>query len=266
MQVSMSDVQRFQVRNAKVEIHATRELLGAAAASAASIALRKAAARNHPMGVIFATGASQLETLRALVEMPGIPWERMIGFHMDEYVGLSPDHPASFRNYLRQRLTGLVSMKEFHEVDGSADDPHRVCREYAELLRAAAPEVCLLGIGENGHLAFNDPGVADFNDPQDVKIVRLDDACRQQQIAEGWFSSAGEVPDEAITITIPALLRVPRLIVSVPGARKAQIVRRTLQEQISTACPATILRTHPDVTIFLDKESAAELEKTPNLR
>lgn len=265
MQVSTSAAQYRQVQSAKIEIYPTREQLGAAAAQAASDALRQADTRDTPMGVIFATGASQFDTLGALVSMPEIPWAKIIGFHMDEYVGLSPDHPASFRNYLRRRLTSLVNMREFHEVDGTAGDPQRVCEQYAEKLRAAAPQVCLLGIGENGHLAFNDPGVADFHDPLDVKVVRLDDACRQQQTAEGWFSSASEVPEEAITITIPALLRVPKLIVSVPGKRKAQIVRRTLEEPISTACPATILRTHPDVTIFLDRESSAEVEELLNL-
>ncbi len=252
-------VQRRTAGRAKVEIYPNRRLLGLAAAEAAASAIREAAREADTVGVIFATGASQLETLRALAAVQGIPWEKVIGFHMDEYVGLSTEHPASFRRYLRQRLTSLVKMREFHEVDGTAADVAEVCRQYAEALRTASPRVCLLGIGENGHLAFNDPGVADFNDPEDVKIVRLDDACRQQQTAEGWFSSAAEVPEEAITITIPALLRVPRLIVSVPGPRKAGIVRRAIEEPISAACPATILRNHANTTIYLDGESAAQL-------
>ena len=126
------------------------------------------------------------------------------------------------------------------------------------------PQLCLLGIGENGHLAFNDPGLADFNDPEDMKIVALDGECKQQQVAEGWFKSINEVPSQAITLTIPALLRVPKLIVSVPGSRKAKIIDRTLREPISTACPATILRTHPDATVYLDEESAAELDRLRN--
>jgi glucosamine-6-phosphate deaminase len=150
-------------------------------------------------------------------------------------------------------------MRDFLEVNGTAPDLTELCRDYAEQLRAAEPQVCLLGIGENGHLAFNDPGEADFEDPADVKVVHLDAVCRQQQFAEGWFNSFLEVPEQAITLTVPTLLRVSKLIVSVPGTRKARIMRRTLQEPISTDCPSTILRTHADATVYLDRESAAEL-------
>jgi glucosamine-6-phosphate deaminase len=179
---------------------------------------------------------------------------------MDEYVGLDSNHPASFRGYLRKRLTGKVPIKAFHEIDGSAPNPERTTQQYAEDLRVADPQLCLLGIGENGHLAFNDPAVASFTDPLDAKIVDLDAECRQQQAAEGWFTSVDEVAQSAITLTIPALLRVPRLIVSVPGKRKSKIMRRALFEPISTACPATILRTHPNVPLYLDLESANELD------
>jgi len=134
-----------------------------------------------------------------------------------------------------------------------------VCKDYASLLKAADPALCLLGIGENGHLAFNDPCEADFNDSRDVRVATLDQKCREQQVAEGWFPSLEEVPAQAITLSIPALFRVPKLIVSVPGNRKAKIVRRLIEEEISTACPATLLRTHPDSTVFLDSESSAEL-------
>jgi glucosamine-6-phosphate deaminase len=160
---------------------------------------------------------------------------------------------------LRDNLTQKVKMKEFFEIDGTASDPERACQEYAALLREANPQLCLLGIGENGHLAFNDPGVADFNDLLDVKVVQLDAVCRQQQAAEGWFGSLEEVPARAMTITIPALFRVPKLIAAVPGPRKAAIVRRTLEDSISTACPATLLRTHPNATVYLDRESSAQV-------
>jgi glucosamine-6-phosphate deaminase len=152
-----------------------------------------------------------------------------------------------------------VAMRKFLEIDGTAADLDRVCSDYASALEAAKPQLCLLGIGENGHLAFNDPGEADFNDPLDVKVVNLDRACREQQAAEGWFESSDDVPTKAITLTIPALLRVPRLLVSVPGTRKAKIVQRSLFESISPDCPATLLRTHPNATLYLDQESAAEL-------
>jgi glucosamine-6-phosphate deaminase len=178
---------------------------------------------------------------------------------MDEYIGLDPSHPASFRRYMREKLTQRVPMKRFHEIDGNAANIDSFAHEYVQELDRSAPALCLLGIGENGHLAFNDPGEADFHDPKLMRIVTLDDMCRQQQVAEGWFPSREDVPKQALTLTIPALMRVPKLIASVPGVRKAAIVRRTLEEPISTECPSTILRTHPDVTIYLDKDSAGEL-------
>ena len=250
----------LQVGNLAVEIHVSPKSMGEAAALATADTMKKLGALQESLGVIFATGASQLDTLGALTRIEGIPWDRVRGVHLDEYVGLPAEHFASFRRYLRENLAKKIDMKEFYEIDGTAMEPDRICRLYAEVLRAANPQLCLLGIGENGHLAFMDPAVADFNDPQDVKVVTLDADCRAQQVAEGWFTNPAEVPDQAISMTIPAILRVPKLIVSVPGARKAAIIRRTLEEAISTRCPATILRTHPDVTLYLDEESASELD------
>ncbi len=259
MTAQSTEIRHLTSGTLKLEIHPSSAAAGAAAAQAAAAAMQQLGQRAGNIGVIFATGASQIPTLRALTAMPGLPWNRIIGFHMDEYVGMTVDHPASFRRYMRERLTSQVAMLEFNEIDGTVKDLQQFCQDYAAKLRAANPQLCLLGIGENGHLAFNDPGVADFNDPQDVKIVQLDAACRQQQFAEGWFKSLEEVSQRAITLTIPTLFRVPKLIVSVPGPRKAHIVRRTLEEPIATACPATLLRTHPDATVYLDPESAAEL-------
>jgi glucosamine-6-phosphate deaminase len=252
-------IRSFQVGNLKVEIHPDSESAGKAAAAAAAESMRQLAVGQESVGVIFATGASQLFTLRALVSISGVPWDKIVGFHMDEYIGLDEKHRASFRHYLRDELTSKVHMREFTGVDGNSD-PATVCREYAAKLRTANPQLCLLGIGENGHLAFNEPDQADFNDPVDVKVVTLDAACRKQQLAEGWFDSLEEVPAQAISLTIPTLFRVPKLILSIPGPRKAHIVKRTLTEAISTDCPATILRTHPDATAYLDAESGAELE------
>ncbi len=254
------DVRRFRVGTMRIEIHPSRQAMGEAAARAAAESLRELAASAPNVGVIFATGASQLATLHALTSMANLPWGQVVGFHMDEYVGIAPDHPASFRRYLRENLTSRVSLRAFHEIDGTQPDLDAVCADYVRLLHGYDPKLCLLGIGENGHLAFNDPAEADFSDPRDMKLVHLDNECRQQQVAEGWFPGVDAVPAEALTLTIPALLRVPKLIASVPGARKAHIVKRTLEEPISTACPATIFRTHPDVTVFLDRESAAELD------
>lgn len=257
--VETVETKHFQGCAIKVEVHPSSRAAGIAAARAAAEAMVELGKSHESVGIVFATGASQLDTLDALVRIGNLPWDQVRGFHMDEYVGLPVDHPASFRRYLRERLTQKVRMKEFFEIDGSAPNAEEVGEEYADKLRSANPQLCLLGIGENGHLAFNDPGVADFSDTLDVKKVQLDAACRQQQVSEGWFPSAEDVPGQAITLTIPALFRVPKLIVSVPGIRKAQIVRRAIEERISTQCPATILRTHPDVTLYLDAESASEL-------
>jgi glucosamine-6-phosphate deaminase len=260
MKILKDEVKRITVDGLRLEIHQDKVRAGKAAADAAARAIQTLKQHNQRLAVIFATGASQMATLDALTANPHLPWREMEGFHMDEYIGISESHPASFRRYLRERLTQRVPLGKFFGIEGDAPDPERVCSGYAELLKAAEPKLCLLGIGENGHLAFNDPAEADFQDPLDVKIVELDAVCKQQQVAEGWFSGPDDVPSRAITLTVPALLRVPRLIVSVPGPRKAAIIRRTLQDPIAPACPATILRRHPDVTIYLDRDSAAEVE------
>ena len=244
----------------KLQIHTTPKAAGEATARAAAETLKQLDHNGNRIGVIFATGASQLETLRALTSMHDLPWRKVHGFHLDEYIGLDHNHPASFRRYLQENLTQRVPMEKFFEIDGSSPDIDRVRREYVRELSAADAQLCLLGIGENGHLAFNDPPEADFEDPETMKVVTLDAECRQQQLGEGWFPSFEEVPKQALTLTIPAMLKVPKLIVSVPGRRKAQSVRRTVEDPISTACPATILRTHPDVTLYLDEESASELD------
>jgi glucosamine-6-phosphate deaminase len=251
-------IRKLKAGTLNLEIHDTDAAAGEAAARAAAEAIRQANKAGE-VGVIFATGNSQLETLHALTSGADIPWPAVTGFHLDEYVGISDEHPASFRRYLRTKLTERVPIGKFYEINGSAADLVDIQREYARLLSAVAPQICLLGIGENGHLAFNDPHEANFSDPEVIRIVNLDKACRQQQVNEGWFETLLEVPKQALTLTIPTLLRAPKLIVSVPGKRKARSVRRTIDDPISTACPSTILRTHPDTTLYLDCESAAEL-------
>lgn len=251
---------KFRVGTLKFEVHESREAAGRAAALAAAEEMKRLAASRGELSVIFATGASQLSMLSELTALPGLPWDRTTGFHLDEYEGISAHHPASFRRYLREHLAQLVPMKQFHEIDGSAADTELECRSYAAGLKAALPELCVLGVGENGHLAFNEPFDADFDDPVDVRLVRLDKECRKQQVAEGWFPNLEAVPERAMTVTIPALFRVPKLIVSVPGSRKARIMRRLVEDAISKACPATVLKTHPDATVYLDQESSSELE------
>jgi glucosamine-6-phosphate deaminase len=252
-------LQQFKVGTLNIEIHPDREAAGEAASREAAQELTRLGQSADEFGVIFATGASQLRMLDKLTSKPGLPWNKVLGFHMDEYIGMAPNHPASFRHYLRQNLISKVKMKDFFEIDGTASDIDLLCRQYAAKLRQVSPQLCLLGIGENGHLAFNDPGEADFDDPFDVRTVVLDTACRQQQAAEGWFNSLEDVPKVAITLTMPALFRVPRLILSVPGPRKAEIVQRIMEEPISADCPATILRRHPNATLHLDSDSAVKL-------
>jgi glucosamine-6-phosphate deaminase len=212
---------------------------------------------------MFATGNSQLLFLEQLVTLD-VDWSRVTGFHMDEYCGISADHPASFRRYMRERLVEPTGIREFHEIRGDAPDADAECRRYEALLRAHPLDLCCLGIGENGHLAFNDPPVADFDDPVDVKVVELDEACRDQQVGEGHFASLDAVPANAITVTIPALLRTGVVLAIVPEARKREPVRRALEEPVSTACPASILRTLSNVTLYLDTESAGALADVPS--
>ncbi|HTZ58356.1 MAG TPA: 6-phosphogluconolactonase [Acidobacteriaceae bacterium] len=247
----------------KLKIYPSKRAAGEAAARAVAEELQRLAQLQEQIGVIFATGAAQFDTLAFLTSTPDLPWKKVRGFHLDEYVGLDENHPASFRRFLRDRLTQHVDMGAFFEMDGTAKDLEAVCRNYMKEMHVSEPQLCLLGIGENGHVAFNEPSEADFHDPLEMKIVTLDLTCRQQQAAEGWFPTWQDAPERALTLTIPTVMRVPKLIASVPGPRKAQIVRRTVHEAISTACPSTILRTHPDITVYLDTESAAELENVP---
>lgn len=253
------DIIRFKVDTLHVEVHPNSKSSGHAAAENASQAICKLCKVRNLVGVIFATGASQLDMLNSLINREEIPWDKIVGFHLDEYLDLDESHPASFRRYLRENLTSRVPIYKFFEIDGKTPDRDSICRAYTKELREANPQLCLLGIGENGHLAFNDPSVADFHDPREMKVVLLDSACRKQQAAEGWFRTWEEVPNRALTLTIPTIMRVPKLILSVPGGRKAEIVRQTLHEAISEECPATILRTHPNATLVLDSESAAQL-------
>jgi len=209
---------------------------------------------------MFATGNSQLAFVDALVEhTEGVPWGDVVVFHMDEYVGVGPDHPASFQKWIRERIVEPTGPRAAYYVNG-LDPPDEECERYARLLRLHPLDLCCLGIGENGHLAFNDPPVADFDDPADVKVVELDAACRRQQVDEGHFPDDDAVPRLAITVTIPALLRAQRVLAVVPEARKAEPVRAAVEGPVGTACPASILQRTAHATIYLDPESGALLD------
>jgi glucosamine-6-phosphate deaminase len=231
--------------------------LGRAAASDAASAIAGAVAARGVANVMFASGNSQFTFLDALVARDDVPWASVVAFHMDEYVGLPASHPASFQRYMRERIAARVPIGDFHYVNGDAGDAEAEVARYAGLLREHPLDLCCLGIGENGHLAFNDPPVADFDDPYDVKIVELDDACRRQQVGEGHFATVADVPARAITVTVPALLRAARVLAIVPEARKAEPVAAALDGPVTTACPASALCNAAHATLYLDRESAA---------
>jgi len=233
----------------------TGTMAEAAAAEAAAV-LRRAVDERGVARAMFATGNSQLAFVGALVTRDrGVPWGSVVVFHMDEYVGIAPDHPASFRRWIRERIADPVRPRATHYLDGLAP-PEEECRRYGALLAADPLDLCCLGIGENGHLAFNDPHVADFADVRKVKVVELDAACRRQQVGEGHFASDDDVPDLAMTVTIPALLAATRVLAVVPEARKAEAVRASLEGPVSRSCPASILQRAPHATVFLDADSA----------
>ena len=232
-----------------------------AAADRAAAVLRDAVERNGVAHAMFATGNSQIAFTDALVgDTPGIPWGEVVVFHMDEYVGIGPDHPASFQRWIRERIVEPTGPRAAHYLDGQAP-PEDECRRYTDLLARHPLDLCCLGIGENGHLAFNDPPVADFGDPRDVKVVELDPACRRQQVAEGHFVDDAAVPRRAVTVTIPALLRAARVLAVVPEARKADPVRNALEGPVTTSCPASILQRTPHAAVFLDPDSGARLSR-----
>jgi glucosamine-6-phosphate deaminase len=246
----------MQAGAATVHVHHDAEALARAAAAEAAEVLRAAVAARGVAHAMFATGNSQLAFVHALVhETPGVPWSDTVIFHMDEYVGVGPDHPAGFQRWIRMRLTEPAHPKAAFYVEGLGDAA-KECERYAALLRRHPLDLCCLGIGENGHLAFNDPPVADFADPLDVKVVTLDAACRAQQVNEGHFPSLEAVPAEAITVTIPELLRAGRVLAIVPEGRKAQPVHDALTGPISPSCPASALRTVSHATIHLEPDSA----------
>jgi glucosamine-6-phosphate deaminase len=243
-----------------IETFPTRQEMATAAAQRAAAALRDAIARQGRARVIAATGASQFEFLEALVSAPDIDWRRTVFFHLDEYVGMPATHPASFRRYLRERLADRVHPGAFHFIEGDAADPQAECRRVGAMLEDQPIDVAFVGIGENGHLAFNDPP-ADFETEEPYLIVQLDEACRRQQMGEGWFETLEDVPRRAISMSIRQLLKSREILGMVPDARKARAVRDCLEGEVSPLHPASILQRHPRTTVFLDAASASLLQR-----
>lgn len=242
-----------------VNIYPTRTEMGQAAAKDIGDCIRSLLQKKDEINMIFAAAPSQNEVLAALAADRDIPWSRINAFHMDEYIGLSPDAPQGFGNFLKTHLFGLVDWKQVNYINPSASDPAEECARYAALLRQHPTDIVVMGIGENGHIAFNDPPVADFHDPLAVKPVMLDEVCRQQQVNDGCFAAINDVPKTAITLTVPTLFAGAHLFCIVPASTKAAAVRATLQGKIGESCPATILRQHENATLYLDSDSSALL-------
>ena len=232
--------------------------LGAAAAQDAAGRIRRAIRERGRARIVAATGASQIAFLDALVREPGIEWDKVEMFHLDEYIGLPIDHPASFRKYLLERLIGPAGITRHHLLDGERDAA-AVCREVGALIREEPVDVAFVGIGENAHLAFNDPP-ADFETKEPYLVVRLDQKCRQQQVGEGWFSRLADVPETAISMSVNQILDAKSIVCVVPDKRKAEAVRASLEDPVDPMTPASILQRHDDVTVYLDRDSASLLK------
>lgn len=252
----MSNIKTFDALT--VEIHSDATAISLAAFDRASRQVREAINQRGFARVILATGNSQLEFLRLLREADGIAWDKVDVFHLDEYVGLEAGHPSSFRQYLKENFVDHASPRNFFGIDGTAD-PAAEARRYGDLLNEDSIDLSCLGVGNNGHLAFNDPPYADFNDPDAVKLVKLDGVSRQQQVDGGLFANLHSVPTHALTVTIPALLNAAHVQVLASGKHKAQAISTALLGPISEDCPASVLRTVPQAVLYLDEESAGLL-------
>lgn len=243
----------------QIHVFDSKQRMGEAAADQAARAIRDAIAARGQARIIGATGASQFEFLDALTARTDIQWEHVEFFHLDEYLGLPESHPASFRRYLRERLLSKVPIGKAHLLDGEAD-PETVRREVGAALTSAPIDIAFVGIGENGHLAFNDPP-ADFDTEEPYIVVTLDEACRKQQYGEGWFPTMEDVPTRAISMSIRQILKSKAIVCSVPDDRKATAVQAAVEGPVTNQVPASILQTHPAATIYLDKPAASKLKQ-----
>lgn len=255
----MNEVSRFTKAAIDVRVYVSKDALGEAAAAHVAERINHAILMRGQARVIFATGASQYEFLAALVWLKDkVDWKHVTAFHLDEYIGLPDTHPASFRRYLHERLFNLLPFKTVHLLDGTAANPKAEAERYASLLASGPIDLACVGIGENAHLAFNDPP-ADFDTKRLVHVVTLDEACRRQQVGEGHFPSMESVPGQALSLSVPAILRADHISCVVPDARKAAAVQCALEGTVTPDCPASALQKHNRTTVFLDIDSAAGL-------
>ncbi|MHC4425007.1 MAG: glucosamine-6-phosphate deaminase [Planctomycetota bacterium] len=241
-------------------IYKTKQEMGAAAAAQAAQVIKEAMANKGQVNIILATGTSQMEMLKNLVSADGIDWPKVTMFHLDEYIALGADHPASFRKFLNERFVDKVTgLKALHFVNGDADDPQQECQRVGSVIAEHPIDAAMIGIGENGHLAFNDPP-ADFETEEPFIIVELDERCRKQQLGEGWFETLKQVPRQAISMSIRQIVESACLIVTVPDKRKAEAVKNALEGQVTPMCPASMLQQHSNCKIFMDAEAASLLQ------
>lgn len=252
-------MKELMVDKLKVKILPNRTEMGKVAANDIITAIKALLQEKAEINMIFAAAPSQNDVLKALVDSD-VEWNRVNTFHMDEYIGLDKAAPQGFGNFLVEHIFGKVQFKSINLIDCEAKDPEEECVRYERLLSENPVDIIVLGIGENGHIAFNDPWVANFNDARTVKTVLLDEVCRQQQVNDGCFDHLNQVPQKAITLTCPVFIRAPKLFCIVPALTKAQAVRRTLQGAINEECPATVLREHNSALLYLDADSASLLD------
>ena len=253
-------MKKFTKDNLTTEIYPTRELMGNAAAGDIKNKISELLKVKPEINIIFAAAPSQNDVLYTLSQDKSIEWNRINAFHMDEYIGLDKNAPQRFGNFLKEHIFELVPFKSVNYIDVSTSDPAKECAHYAELLINNPTDIVILGIGENGHIAFNDPPVADFNDKQLVKPVKLDEICRNQQVNDGCFENINLVPTHAITLTIPALIKADYMFCIVPAKTKANAVKETLYGSIDEHCPASILRNHKNAKLYLDEDSASLID------
>ncbi len=249
-------MKNLKVDKLTVQIYENRRLMGEAAARDIKEKIAELLAKKTEINMIFAAAPSQNDVLKALVEDKSIEWGRVNAYHMDEYIGLDKDAPQGFGNFLKEHIFGLVPFNSVNYIDITATDPEKEAERYGGLLDENLTDIVVMGIGENGHIAFNDPPVADFQDKKTVKPVKLDEICRQQQVNDGCFESIDKVPTHAMTLTVPTLVRAPYLFCIVPAPTKAKAVYETLNGSIDEHCPASILRTHENAILYLDNESS----------
>jgi glucosamine-6-phosphate deaminase len=247
--------QNFRIDDLWVNLYDSEAKLAEDAAMTASEYLGDIIRQQGVARVLLATGNSQLKFLDTLISLDNVDWSKITCFHLDEYLGISGEHPGSFRRYLREKVEKRVNPDKFNYIEGDSLEPLTECDRYSQLLQVKSIDLCLLGIGDNGHLAFNDPSVADFQDPHDVKLVKLDEINRQQQLNSGHFTNLESVPQYAFTVTIPMIRQAKKIICLAPGKNKAKIVKEILQGEVTPNCPASILRKTAQTTLFLDSDS-----------